>query len=138
MVARAHVDCPEPLTLLLAPDGPVGWVGLVVYPEASHTWETTTFFAPRLRGAGLFAWAKCWQAHAFTALADDASHDLSLVTSISQTNTRSLDATRRYAHAHDWAEGRLRDEPTKGRTGWVFNWPTGLTHTCMRERPTDT
>lgn len=134
MVARAHIDCPEPLALLLTPDGPAGWVGLVVYPEAPYTWETTTFFAPRLRGTGLFKWAKCWQAHAFAELANDSSHDLSLLTSISQSNNRSVEATRRYAHAHGWAAGRLHNEPTKERTGWVFEWPQDLAHTCVRDR----
>lgn len=132
MVARAHVDCPEPLELLIDTDGPVGWVGLVVYPERAATWETTTFFAPRLRGTGLFGWAKCWQAHAFAALADDSDQDLRLVTSIAPTNTRSVDASAHYALAHGWPSGRLVDEPHKGRTGWVVEWPDDLTHTCTR------
>lgn len=134
MVARAHVDAHEPLALLADTHGPAGWVGLVEYPDAPHTWETTTFFAPRLRGTGLFGWAKCWQAHAFAALADDSSQHLSLVTSISQANRRSLAATHHYARAHRWSTGRLAEEPSKERIGWVYPWPDDLTHTCVRHR----
>jgi hypothetical protein len=133
MVARAHIDCPEPLTLLLTPDGPAGWVGLVVYPEAPHTWETTTFFAPRLRGTGLFRWAKCWQAHAFTELANDSSHDLSLLTSISQANNRSVEATRRYAGAHGWT---ATNPPKSAPGGCSSGRRTSPTHACKTGQAT--
>lgn len=131
MVARAHIDSFEPISLLCDRDGVAGWVGLVVYPDHPHAWETTTFFAPSLRGAGLFGWAKCWQAHAFLALTHDSAHHLTLLTSISQANTRSIDATTRYARAHGWPSGQLREEPSKDRVGWIFEWPDDLTHTCI-------
>lgn len=133
MIARAHPEAIEPIDLLVDDHGPAGWVGLVVYPDAEHTWETTTFLAPRLRGVGLFEWAKCWQAHAANDLLTIHGKHLRLITSINPANTRSLAATRRYAETHDWPnDGALQDEPSKHRTGWVIEWPTPTPHTCYQ------
>lgn len=68
MIERAHPDAIEQIDLLIDDHGPAGFVGLVAYPDAEHTWETTTFLSPRLRGTGLFGWAKCWQVHAMDDL----------------------------------------------------------------------
>lgn len=133
MISRAHPGAIERLDLLSDESGPAGLVGLVVYPDAEHTWETVTFFAPRLRGTGLFGWAKCWQAHAMEDLRVEHGSRLRLITSINQANARSLAATGTYARTHGWPDpGRLRHEPSKARTGWVIEWPAPTPHTCYR------
>ena len=133
MIARAHPDAVEPLDLLLDDHGAAGWIGLVVYPEAEHTWETTTFLAPRLRGTGLFGWAKCWQVHAMEDLRAAHCPHLRLVTSINPNNARSLAATGAYARTHGWPDtGGFQHEPSKQRTGWVIERPTPTPHACHR------
>lgn len=134
MVER--IDSSHPIDVLVDDDGPAGWFGWVPYGTDGNTWETTTFLAPRLRGTGVFAQARCAQAHALDNLVAEHGTDFRAITSIHQDNPRSLAASRRYVSENGWPDTwRLVDEPHKDRTAWVFTWPILTPHTCLRGSP---
>ena len=126
---------PDALWLLQDTSGAAGWVGWAPYQERAHTWQTTTYFAPRLRGLGLLDVARCLQVHSRENVR--TWQDLrgepqpTFLSSIASWNERSLRASTRYALRHDWPNTWVTTyEPIIGRHAWVFEWPATPTHTC--------
>lgn len=135
--AMRNGQSPAVRDLLVLEDGqPGGWVGWTRYRGPIEAWESTTFLAPRLRGTGMLALARCWQVHLVAALHGwDGDNDSVLLSSIASTNPRSLAASAAYASEQGWSTDWLMvTEPLKGRTSRVLLWPRGprITHACFQ------
>lgn len=127
---------PQSLWLLQDDLGAAGWVGWAPYQERPHAWQTTTYFAPRLRGRGLLEVARCVQVHARDHVSawqrGREEPEPTFVTSIASWNERSLRASTKYALAHGWPNTwTTMYEPIVGRHAWVLEWPDLPLHTCQ-------
>lgn len=119
---------PDALWLLEDEFGPAGWAGWAPYLEVRGGWQTTTYFAPRLRGRRLIAPVRCLQVHAMPVvrsfLAAGAVEPPWFVSSVSVHRPWSLRASKRYAHSASWPDTwELVHEPQAGRDAFVFTWP---------------
>lgn len=124
----------EHIEILVHDGRPAGWWGWATYPGLPGTWESTTYFAPPLRGTGLFARALCRQAHLADGLALLHGPQSRFVSSIASWNVRSLGAHTSYARRHGWPPlWREVDEPDRRRTSHVLTWPTPAPHTCHEQ-----
>lgn len=128
-LANQYPDC---LWLVRDNQGFAGWVGWAPYTETPHTWQTTTYFAPRLRGTGLLTPSRCLQVHTQDTLRTWHNQpELTFVSSIATWNTRSIAATSRYALEHNWPnQWTPAYEKSLKRHAWVLTWPSAPAHTC--------
>lgn len=128
---------PNCLWLLHDQQGPLGWVGWAPYNDQAHTWQSTTYFADRIRGTGLLTPSRCLQVHAQETIRQrhTQTHEAAptFVSSIATWNTRSYRASHRYATTHHWPDTwTTRYEPVTGRHAWILTWPEHPEHTCTQ------
>lgn len=111
---------PATVSLLHDPEGMVGWVGVIPYPEISGAWQSSTYLAPRWRGKGLVPFLRAYQQDLATQLLPP---DITLTTSVAIDNIRSLKACHKYAEAEGWPPGVITTEHARKRVAVVWRWP---------------